>query len=307
MGKNLNLVITFFLLLFLAAFGTFSTLFFFMPIKNAGILFPGIFMILLLFFFYISFFSSRPLFNINTNIGKTKKILLFVFAFLFSAAFLFSIKGPQGFLFDNSIFTIIVVYLGSILTFSSFILVILSLLLKVEIKIDARHVSKFKIIYYAVPSILVWLLYFTAFYPAGMTPDSLAQWDQAHTGQFNDWHPLIYTWFIMVLTFVWDSPAIVSLAQILIMAFIFGYAAYRFEALGVNKKVIWVVTVLFALSPINGIYSITIWKDVLYSAFLLFFSMVILNIVATKGKWLESYMNISLFLVSAIGIVFYET
>ena len=304
MGKNLNPVIKFLLVLCLAAFGTGSTLFFFMPIKNAGIVLPGIFMILFVLFLYISFFSSRPLFNLGTDIGKTKKVWLVVFAFLFSAALLFSIRGSQGFLLDNAVPTIIVVYLGSIATLSSFVLVLLSLLLKVEIVIDARQVSKIKIIAYAAPSILVWLLYFTAFYPAGMTPDSLAQWDQAHTGQFNDWHPLIYTWFIMLLTSFWDSPAIVSLAQIVIMALIFGYSAYRFEAMGVNKIVIWIMAVLFALSPINGIYSITIWKDVLYSAFLLFFSMVILNIVVTKGKWLESYTHITLFLLAAVGIVF---
>lgn len=41
------------------------------------------------------------------------------------------------------------------------------------------------------------LYYWFAFFPAAMTPDSLAQWRQAHNGEFNDWHPIMITWLIM--------------------------------------------------------------------------------------------------------------
>ena len=104
-----------------------------------------------------------------------------------------------------------------------------------------------------------------------MTPDSLNQWEQAHTYEFNDWHPVVYTWLIMLIVRIWDSPAIVSFVQILINAFIFGYIVYRFEVFGLKKKFLWIIAILFAISPVNGIFSIHIWKDVLFGV-LSFFS-----------------------------------
>ena len=137
--------------------------------------------------------------------------MIVIFAAIFSAALIFSLKGPQTFLLDNSWMTKFIVYIGTFLTLFFFVVAIIFLALKIEIKVNYQQVSKRNIIYYALPSLFVWLLYYIAFYPAGMTPDSLAQWDQAHTGEFNDWHPIVFTWFIMLLTIIWDSPAIVSL------------------------------------------------------------------------------------------------
>lgn len=304
MGKTLNPIIKYFLLLLFTAIGTFSTIFFFMPIKNAGFLIPSILGILFLIFIYISFISNRPLFDLSVVKSKKKRITIFVFTALFSFLFLFSIKGSQEYLIDNALLTKTVVYCGTFLFFYSIVLVVISVLLQMKIRVVDTQVSRLNILYYAVPSLLVWLLYFIAFYPATMTPDSLNQWEQAHNGEFNDWHPLVYTWLIMFLTQIWDSPAIVSLTQILILALIFGYIAYRFERFGVNKKLLWVIAIVFAVSPINGIFSITIWKDVLYGGFLLLFTMLIVNILLTQGKWLESYIHIVIFLLCSLGISF---
>ena len=305
MAPKLHRTSKYLLCLLLAAIGMFSTIFFFYPIRNVGLVLPFIVLVLLFLLLYKGFFSERPFIDYSKVTSK-KKVVIAIFAAIFSAALIFSLKGPQTFLLDNSWMTKFVVYIGTFLTLFFFVIAIIFLALKIEIKVNYQQVSKRKIIYYALPSLFVWLLYYIAFYPAGMTPDSLAQWDQAHTGEFNDWHPIVFTWFIMLLTIIWDSPAIVSLAQILIISFIFGYAAYRFEVFGFNQKLLWVIAVIFAISPINGIYSITIWKDVLYSAFLFFFSMVVLNIVVTKGKWLQHNHNIALFLLSALGIIFWR-
>ena len=95
MGKNLNPVIKFLLVLCLAAFGTGSTLFFFMPIKNAGIVLPGIFMILFGLFLYISFFSSRPLFNLGTVHRENEKSLAGCFCFPFFCSLIIQYKRPS--------------------------------------------------------------------------------------------------------------------------------------------------------------------------------------------------------------------
>ena len=37
------------------------------------------------------------------------------------------------------------------------------------------------------------LIWFIAYAPGGFSPDSISQYEQAITGQFNDWHPVIHT------------------------------------------------------------------------------------------------------------------
>src|SRR5690606_35374465 len=113
------------------------------------------------------------------------------------------IRGSQDYLIDNSLLTKSMVYVGSFITVFLFVKGIIVFLLNMNIDVQLKNVSKPKILFYAAPSILFWFLYYIAFFPAGMTPDSLAQSDQAYTGEFNDWHPLIYTWFIMLLTQIW--------------------------------------------------------------------------------------------------------
>ena len=192
-----------------------------------------------------SFFAEQPLFNFH-HLNKLKRVLTILFSILFSIALSISLKGSQTYLLDNSAFTKIIVYLGTILTFFCVILVLISVLLKIEVRLESKTISKWNLVYYAIPSIIIWSLYWIAFYPAAMTPDSLNQWEQAHTYEFNDWHPVVYTWFIMLLVQIWDSPALVSLVQILINALIFGYVVYQFEVFGVKKKFLWIIAILFA-------------------------------------------------------------
>ncbi|WP_377918079.1 DUF6020 family protein [Bacillus songklensis] len=145
-----------------------------------------------------------------------------------------------------------------------------------------------------------------SFYPALMTNDSFAQLMQIESGKFSDWHPVFHTWLIMLIRMIWDSPAAVAIVQILALALIWGYGMYCLEAKGVSRHIIWVVTLLFALSPVNGILSISLWKDTLYSSFLLLFCICIFNLVTTEGKWLKSMPHTVLFTVAILGTIFFR-
>jgi hypothetical protein len=49
-----------------------------------------------------------------------------------------------------------------------------------------------------------------------------------------------------------------------------------------------VVTIVFALSPVNGLMTVTLWKDVAYSCVLLGLLLILLRAVHTGGEWLGS-------------------
>jgi len=275
---------------------------FFMPIRNAG--WGTITLITVL----LSFCYKHLLFLIKEDWPqhlKRKRLWIIAFTLLYSFLALISLKGEQPFLLNHSFWNSAYIYIGTFFTLSSLVILVILSSLKTEIKLEeCPSLSKWNILKYAIPPLAVWFLYLLAFFPAAMTFDSIDHWNQVHTGNLNDWHPLMYTLFIMALTQIWDSPAIVAISQIIIISLIFGYCMLQFEKAGVKPFLLWIVSIIFAISPINGIYSITIWKDILYSTFILFFSTIIFNLVITNGVWLERKQNIWAFWIAAFGIVF---
>ncbi|QPA30739.1 DUF6020 family protein [Thermaerobacillus caldiproteolyticus] len=279
-----------------------AVIFFFTPIRDASWL-VILLIIALLTFCYNQVFQSI---SILKNFPKWKRHLTIGFTLLFSLLAVLSLKGEQLYLLDNSLLTRAYVYIGTYLTICFIVLWIILSLLNMEMDKISHSISKWNILKYALPSLMIWGLYLLAFFPGTMTADSIYQWEQAHTGHFNDWHPVMYTLFIMLVTTLWDSPAAIGISQIIIMSLTVGYCLYQFEKAGANKTIIWVVSFAFALSPINGIYSVTIWKDILYSTFLLLFTTIVFNLVITNGKWIKNNSHLAFFIIVALGVVFFR-
>jgi hypothetical protein len=110
----------------------------------------------------------------------------------------------------------------------------------------------------------------------------------------------------MALTFIWDSPAIIAIFQIGLLALASGFLGYTLERFLFPKKYIWFGLVLLALSPVNAIYSITIWKDVVYSAFLLLFSIILFILVKTAVKETRKLSFLIMFVLVSLCLVFFR-
>lgn len=279
-----------------------SFLFFFYPIRNINIVF--VVLTIGLLFLLIELFSKRI--TLFLSLGRLKGVILILFLLLLPTILLFSLKGNQSFLVDNSMFVIVVVYLGAFTTLSLAVALLIQSILAVNGVTGDRTVSKKMIIMYALPSLIVWTGYWIAFFPGAMTPDSLAQWDQAHTLDLNNWHPVVYTLLIAFLTNIWDSPAIVTLTQVIIIATIIGYTCYSFDRFKFPKWTIWSLSIIFAISPVNSTYSITIWKDVLYSAFLMLFTLLLIHIVKSNGNWIKGKSHYLLLLLTCLSVIFFR-
>ncbi|KSU86347.1 hypothetical protein AS180_19175 [Priestia veravalensis] len=148
--------------------------------------------------------------------------------------------------------------------------------------------------------------YWLAFFPGGMTPDSLAQWEQAHTREFNDWHPIMITWLIMILTQIWDHPGMITIVQILVVSSIYLYTFHFLIKKQVPPIVLGILTLLVLLIPSFLIFSIVIWKDILYSAFLLFFTVNIARVYLSNGAFIQSKYGIFMLLLSSFGVAFFR-
>lgn len=139
----------------------------------------------------------------------------------------------------------------------------------------------------ALPMIVVWVVVLLAFWPGMMSADSLNQWGQVLSGQYNDHHPAFHTFTIWLLTRIALTPAVVALAQIVALALVTGLLLAFIESLGVPSFLIWIASLLFALSPVNATMVNTLWKDIPYSTAMLAVTYLILRLVASKGKWVE--------------------
>lgn len=292
---------TYLLLLLFSLISTIGIFFFYSPIKNIPLLFLVIGAVIVLstyFIFYKKYYHD--LLKLPIKHGGA---LIFSSALL-TILFLLSSRGLQNYLADNSFLIIFLTYFGSFLLITIWILFITMMLLKYnKIYNLSKGNSKDFALYFLI-IFLIGIVYWMAYYPAAMSYDSMWSWNQAHTKDFNDWHPIMFTWMIMILTFIWDSPAIVTLFQIILLSLIFAYSFFQLQKLGVKKYLLVSICLLMAITPSFGNYTIVIWKDVLYSASLLIFTVHIFLIFHSKGSWLSSKANIFLFFLSSFGVVF---
>jgi hypothetical protein len=141
---------------------------------------------------------------------------------------------------------------------------------------------------YAGPCLLVWGIYFLAFYPGMMSRDSLDQWREVSTFYFEDWHPAFDSFAYWLLTRLWFSPAIICITQMLVLASVFAYGMVKLEKRGLPKWGLVSLTLFFSLFPINGFYVNTLFKDVPFAIAVLLLGLFTEEIVASQGAWLAT-------------------
>lgn len=119
--------------------------------------------------------------------------------------------------------------------------------------------------------IVCWLFYLLHEYPGVMTPDSINQYAQI-IGAYapSNHHSIVHTALIALFYNIGVSItgnvhlglALYTLAQILFMALVAGYVVKTMQKANVITPVIIITILFYALMPYNGIYAVTIWKDV---------------------------------------------
>jgi len=122
-----------------------------------------------------------------------------------------------------------------------------------------------------ISCIFCWLIYFLHEYPGIMTPDSINQYAQViGVYELNNHHSIVHTAFIGLFYNIGISLtgnahfglALYTLAQMLFMALVAGYVVRTMQKANIITPVIAITILFYALMPYNGIYAVTIWKDI---------------------------------------------
>ena len=132
--------------------------------------------------------------------------------------------------------------------------------------------------------LICWLPYLITNYPGVMTVDSLNQYGQIIGAlPMSNHHPWVHTQLIRLfyeIGMALTGDAVTGLGfytifQMLVMAGIFAYLMDTLRLLRVKQGFCFAALAFYALLPYNGIYMVTMWKDILFSGMVLLFSTVL--------------------------------
>ena len=158
-------------------------------------------------------------------------------------------------------------------------------LLKTKLKKESHAGKLHMVLLYSLPSLIILTLVWLAAYPANMSPDSIYVWTAVVRDSYDGLHPIFYALGMKLLTFIWESPAILIIVQILLCSFTFAYTIYRLRQWGANKYLCAILAVVIPALPVNSIFAATLWKDVPYTMGLILISVELMRAIKDKAYY----------------------
>lgn len=157
---------------------------------------------------------------------------------------------------------------------------------------------------------IVWMIYFIMFYPGVVTIDSFIQISQALGFEpLSNHHPFMHT--LLAAAFLKPAYALLGnteigiaaflLFQLLIMSLIIAYSQLILCEIGAGKKLRTGILLFYAVDPLFGMYSITMWKDVWMGMMLMLFLLLLIKVVYLGDSTIKTDIFLAL---SVMGVFF---
>ena len=187
-------------------------------------------------------------------------------------------------------------------------LVICPLVLKLVRKIQfhqprksgtTTHSFLWLLLFFLIPLILFLAKYIIC-YPGAFSPDSIVQYSQAISNQYNDWHPVIQTLLFIKLPLLLTGGWIGSIAlfQIVEFSVILAYALYTIRRHTNNLYAI-LAMLFIMMNPQTTNMAMYPWKDVSFAMGALLLITYTLRIYFTSGNWIKRPLNLIAFILTA--------
>lgn len=153
----------------------------------------------------------------------------------------------------------------------------------------------------------VFLLYFV--WLVVMQPwvmyDTHVQMRQVHDFRFNDWHPILHTFSLYLITRIHDSLFAVACVQAIAFSALVAWL-YRTLLRTTTGRIAGLVTLWVALNPVNFTMMRIVYKDVALALVSLGVCIAALNLVASRGEWLKRNGNVVLLAILLFLATFYR-
>lgn len=242
---------------------------------------------------------------LHNSSGRTRTVTILVAATLSVAQVLGFRMETQGALGISSVAGFALFCLEGFLTWIVFASLLLPLLhfsagyrgLESTTGVEAfkDHTIRRRLLFVGVLA-AAWFLWWIFLWPGVTSRDSYTQIIQAlGLVGYSDAHPIAHTMVIQLLLRpalavtgnMYSAIAFVTLAQLVALAIVVGLSVEALHRLNIPRWVPVSILVTFAAHPLLGWYSVTLWKDVWISAFLLAFATVTLIIAYRRNRELS--------------------
>ena len=152
---------------------------------------------------------------------------------------------------------------------------------------------------YMLPMLAAWGFALLIFWPGVLSTDALTQWGMAVTGDYNDWQSAFHALVLAGLTRVWYEPAFVTGVQIFFMALAAAWGIGALDEHGVPRLFLWIISLVFALLPVNMMMAVTLWKDIAYAIAFLWLTGAVMRVALSNGDWLKKPLSWAALTLSA--------
>lgn len=160
---------------------------------------------------------------------------------------------------------------------------------------------------------LAWLPYFLRYYPGLLTSDSIVQLSQAiGISELTNHHPIFHTGIIALFVNIGQAifgninagVAFYTIAQMLIMSGIFAFIL-RYLSKKQVPVIVRVITLLYYMFyPINALFSVTMWKDVLFAGILPIFIILCVELITNTEEFFSKKKNIVSYIIVSLLVLF---
>lgn len=185
-----------------------------------------------------------------------------------------------------------------------------------EAKVIKKFTFKRKINVFLIASLIIficWLPYFLIYYPGFFTNDSIAELNMIvnNFSTISDHHTVIHLLFMAIpynlgMALFNNSiiaASLITITQMVIMSLIFGKFIDFLYKRGVNKYILLAVLLYFAIIPVHAFYSISNWKDIIFSGLVLLLTMELVKLLEKKKI---TFRNSYTFIIVSILTVFFR-
>ena len=175
---------------------------------------------------------------------------------------------------------------------SSFLIKIIQ---KIKIRKQKLIPKKKRVIFFSLSFLVcasIGLIWFAAYAPGAFSTDSIKQYTQAVTDNYDDWHPVLHTLLVFKLPLsIFGDISSIIIAQIIIFSLVIAYSSTTIYSIAGHK---WSFAFLLIVisNPIIFDELMYPWKDVSFAILALLISTIILKIYCSKGSWSERTLNL---------------
>jgi len=157
----------------------------------------------------------------------------------------------------------------------------------------------------ALPSLAVFSLVLAGTWPAQMSPDSVGQWNQLHTGVFDNGHPVIETILVGGPGYLFGTIGVSMAIQIVLLALAIGLFCAEMVRWRVPPTIVACCAVATPMFPSVALLSTADWKDIPYSIAFAVVAALSLMIArtdgaATKSRAFAAAVALALFMAAAM-------